>query len=112
MNKIEHVNRGWLKRQVAKGLILARCNYHYTDDYLGDAANNFDKTGWMEARMRSGYEDFKEGLINFWESDFSTKSGTAYREDGNMVSFIVHSNLSYSLKFKDDKNIPGKWSKA
>ena len=35
------VNRGWLKRQVMQGRVMARCTGHYTDDYTFDAAYGF-----------------------------------------------------------------------
>jgi len=116
--KSKTINRGWLKKQVSLGKIEAKCNYHYTDDYRYDADVNFQKTDWMPCRMQNrvyendpvtGFsrlinDDFKTGFINFEDWDFKTKSGGAWQTEDDqkngVISFIIHSNLSYDLRVK------------
>ena len=94
------VNRGWLKRQVLAGKVEAICAYHMTDDYKRDAANNFGKTTiFVPCRIRSG-SDFIEGVMNFYESDFSSKSGAAWMNKDGTISLSVHSNRAYDLRIK------------
>jgi hypothetical protein len=112
---METVNRGWLKRQVLKGKVEARCSHHLTDDYLFDVANKYGVTGWMPARISHpvyeeyendfGYKrsrcadyDFIEGQMNFHDFDFEGKSGGAYRQPDGTIHFYIHSNASYELR--------------
>lgn len=118
------VNRGWLKRQALKGKLWLKCAYHYTDDYKGDAANNFGEMDdfaqvaiWPEFPKPEGYEampyDRQSSLYSEWrwkvrnenegkilldESDFAGRgSGHAYssEQSKNKGRFAIHSNLSY-----------------
>ena len=92
------VNRGWLKRQVLAGKVEAICAYHMTDDYKRDAANNCGKTTeFIPCRIRTG-SDFIEGVMNFRESEFSSKSCAAWMNKDGTISFSVHSNLAYDLR--------------
>jgi hypothetical protein len=116
MNEILTVNRVWLKRQVIAGLIEAKCNYHFTDDYAYDNASGFGKTTWLPARVSHptykdvgelGHErnilddhDFIEGFMNFTEWDFKTKSGAAWWDNETEINFIIHSNHSFTMRFK------------
>ncbi len=119
--KYKTVNRGWLKRQVEKGNVIIKCDFHYTDDYAWDAARNYGETEWFPARIRHpkwedckdqfGYDrtrcvddDRKEGYMNMDESDFRSQSGMAYTRVGDpekIISFSIHSNLSFSCKIKE-----------
>lgn len=111
------LNRGWLKKEIAKGNIEAKCNYSYTDDYAFDNANDFGKTNWQPVRIRhprfESYtypngstidrcvdDDRKEGYLNLNEGDFSGKSGGLYRTNDGEIRFYVHSNLSYTVRVK------------
>lgn len=96
------VNRGWLRRQIAAGKVEARCNYRYTDDYAFDNATGFGQTGWMPARISTGYGDFVEGVMNFTEFDLKSSSGRAYWKDDTQteIRLIVHSNESHTLRIK------------
>ena len=38
------VNRGMLLRRANSGKLSAKCDFHLTDDYVWDSANNFGKT--------------------------------------------------------------------
>lgn len=91
---METVNRGWLKRQVVAGKMQVKCAIKLTDDFAGDAANNFGKTGWMPAIVG---DKAQAGSINIYESNFKTKSGSAWRE-GDTIHLCVHSNLYYEFR--------------
>ena len=115
---METVRRDWLKKQVAAGRIEAKCDYHYTDDYLYDAASNFGKTDWMQARLcvpKFGSEipgerercldhDFIEGQMNLRADDFTGNCGRAYwaNKEQGLIHLRVHSNLSYTLRIKPE----------
>jgi len=49
------INRGHIKNKIKKGEYLARCLYHYTDDYAWDNENNHGKTDFMPAMYFPGY---------------------------------------------------------
>lgn len=111
------VNRGWLRKQIEQGKIEAKCDYHLTDDYKADDANNMGKTGWMVARIRKPvfetythlngvvvdrcvHDDFVAGQMNFMVHDFKTKRGSAWEEANGHIAFLVHSNASYTLRIR------------
>jgi len=111
------IRRDWLKRQIEKGNVEAKCQHDLTDDYQFDNANDFGKTDWMEARMsRPTYKevtnyvgnkvtvvddrDFIDGIMNFKDYEFTGKSGGAYRTNDETIHLYVHSNLSYTLRIK------------
>lgn len=105
------INRGWLKRQIEKGNIEARCAFHFTDDYAFDNATGFGKTDWMLSRVRYPQfdpeshrcinDDRKPDMINFDESDFRTKSGSAYRNDDGTITLRIHSNEVWKLRMTE-----------
>ena len=95
------INRGWLKKQVEKGNIIVKCNYHYTDDYKFDNENNFGETGWAEAYLNEEWGHFEEGKMKFKSWDFKTKSGAAWQDEKGIITLMVHSNLSYDMKLKE-----------
>ena len=114
------IRRDWLKRQIEAGKIEVKCNYHMTDDYAFDNANDFGKTDWMPARMRHPkYEqrknyvgntvdvctddDFVDGYMNLNEYEFTGKSGGAYQYEDGTIHFYVHSNLSYDMRLVERK---------
>ena len=102
------VNRGWLKRQVEKGLMEARCLYSY--DYQRDT----DTTGgdeWLPARISAPTwknvtggiwmmqnRDIRDGFINFDASDFSLKGGSAWMDEHGFIHLFIHSNSSFLLR--------------
>lgn len=115
--KKRNIRRDWLKRQIEKGGVQIKCDYHYTDDYAQDAADNFGRTGWLPARIsKPKYEiienewggtsgrivdrDVKEGFINLRESHFEGSSGAAWRDSTypGRVILLVHQNLAYSIQ--------------
>lgn len=98
--KMKRIRRDKIKRLIEKGKIEARCKYQYTDDYAYDNANNFGKTEWLPTRISSGYEDKKEGYINFEEHDFRYKSGAAWENDDRTITFMVLSNHSFALRIR------------
>lgn len=98
---METVNRGWLKRQVEKGHVLAKCEYRYTDDYRYDAACNFgEMPGYVQAWLakENDYSNHIEGKLKLWDFYFNSKSGCAYKNNDGTITLNVHSNLSYTLR--------------
>ena len=99
------VNRGKLRRLAEQGKLLARCEFHYTDDYAWDNATNFGK---MENYLPvffipdEGRHEVPEGYIGIDEYYFRCKGGHAWEEEDGTITFCPHSNLSYQLKIKED----------
>lgn len=91
--------RDWLKRQIIKGNMLCKCTQSLTDDYQYDLVNDFGKSEWMECKVNG---EFVEGVMNFNDYDFRTKSGGLYLKDG-ILNFYTHSNDHYELKLKADR---------
>jgi len=99
--KVKTVNRGWLKKQIEKGIVMARCDYHYTDDYAWDYANNCGKQEtYIPCRMKGDHEKNTQGFICFSDWDLRTKTGGAYWENEaeKIIGLSIHSNLAYTLK--------------
>lgn len=115
------VNRGWLKRQIQSGNVIAKCNYHYTDDYAWDAAVDYQRTDWLPAYFNppqrwelanpdnphgphhcvNNHERNPQGYISFDDHDLDSTSGRAYwsEDDGEaVIKLSVHSNLLFTLK--------------
>lgn len=97
---MQKVRRDVLKKKVEAGLMEAKCEYHMTDDYLLDNANGFGKTGWIPARLQQNFDDFVTDQMNLKAHDFKSKVGTAYKNSDGTITFIVHSNLAYTLREK------------
>ena len=103
--KMKTVNRGKLRRLAQKGKLLARCKYHYTDDYIYDNATNF---GRMENYFPvflipdEGRHEIPEGHVGLYEWYFTCRSGRAWEEEDGTITFCPYSNLSYQLKIKGD----------
>lgn len=90
------VNRGMLKNRARDGRLMARCNYRLTDDYQYDAATNFGETDWMPVVL----DDREDGKLTL-RTDCFRGRGSAWRNNDETITLIVHSNLSYSLKIVD-----------
>jgi hypothetical protein len=92
MKRSRTVNRGWLRRMVAAGNVLARTSYSFdemTGEKIGDE--------WIPARISTGYDDFKPGMYNL--SDWYFKShGHAWRNDDGVIELYVHSNLCIAMQ--------------
>ncbi len=93
-------NRGHLKRLISKGLIEVKCKYHYTDDYAYDSAYNFGKTDWMPAVLNNDNK-FDENSISFNDWDFTSCGYLSKIKEDGTYSFAIHSNLVYSVRFKE-----------
>ena len=91
------INRGWLKRKIQKGLVQARVDGYYTDDYSWDSAANFGRTGWLPARIRpEGENQLPDGFIYFNPSDFRGY-GHAWRDaNGNIA--LTFGYRDYTLR--------------
>lgn len=116
------IRRDWLKKQIEKGNVEAKCNYHLTDDYAWDNAVNFGKTEWLPARVAperqweeitlqngntthrliNSEEMYKEGFITFERHDFTYSTGWASWDDDEhtQISFCPLSGESYDLRIK------------
>jgi hypothetical protein len=114
------VRRDWLRKQIIAGNMQARCVFEIEHD--GNGANDRFGGNWLDARIRHprfedfincygnketrcADPDFIEGMSNFNESDFRTKSGGAYRtgidpEGRQLYSLHIHSNSCYTLREK------------
>lgn len=102
-NKYGTVRRSAVLKLLKQGKLEAKCNYHYTDDYVFDNAVDFKRTDWMPCRLRAERTDTPQGYISFDEDDFSSSystGGTRLNEDGT-ISFSIHSNLNYTLRVKE-----------
>lgn len=94
---METVNRGWLKRQMAAGNVVMVGSYHF-DDLLGSSRSSTE----MPTKFRKEGEprEYKEGLAEFSDFDFTSNSGRAYWEnkEKGLVHLRVHSNYNVTLK--------------
>lgn len=97
------VRRDWLKKQIMNGKMVGKCDHRYTDDYAMDNANNFGKTDFMPLQIIEDYDDHvAAGFLFLWADDFVGKPGWAsIDEKTGIYSLYVHSNLSFSFKFKE-----------
>lgn len=106
MEKAKRVNRKKLMADIMAGLYEAKCDYRYTDDYAFDDAYGFGKTDFMPARVGN----FETGYCSFREDYFrSLKEYGAYlsfNADGS-ISLSPHSNLSYTLRLKEQNQKAG-----
>lgn len=92
------VNRGWLKRRILEGSVEAKCDGVYTDDYAFDAATDFQRTGWLRARIEDDYSkrQYDGGEIYFTNSDFRGH-GHAWRDANGHIS-LSFGYKSYTLR--------------
>lgn len=108
------INRRGLATKVRKGLVVAKCEMHLTDDYAFDNAYGFGKTDWMPAHLMTSSPakyvpahlgqidwDRREGCLNLYPHDFEGKSGSAYQDDDGLIHLRVHSNLHYVMRIVD-----------
>lgn len=104
MKKIEKIaHRGHLKNLVKKGMIEAKCIFHYTDDYAYDNAVNYGETDWLPVEFVKEHRDSKQGHISFSDWDFGTSSGYLHQRENGLYSFAIHSNLVYNIRIKEIK---------
>jgi hypothetical protein len=118
--KTTTVRRDWLRKQMLAGKLQAKCVFEIEHD--GNGSNDRFGGDWLDARIRHPrFEDFTnvygnketrcadpdfiEGMSNFNESDFRTKSGHATfsgtdPEGRKLYSFGIHSNSCYRLREK------------
>lgn len=94
------INRGWLKKQIVKGNVSAKCNHKMTDDYAFDAATGFGATDWMPARYVAnkyqGDNKFVQDATLIDDDDL--KGNGAYQTEDGLIRLIVYSGHSYTLR--------------
>ena len=107
-------------KQVDAGKMECKCDLYIEHD--GDGRSDSYGGPWMPARIRhpkfeprmmpGGFErdvcvdyDTPQGYMNMMTCDFNGKSGCAYwaNEGKTLITLHVHSNLCYSLRFKEGK---------
>lgn len=112
------VNRRKLHNAAKKGLLWAKCDGRYTDDYAGDAACNFgihddfrqvayidNSLPWQE-RQAVRQKANAEGMITFDTSDFNDSVGRAWFDsERNKTIFYIHSNLSYTVEIREPQKV-------
>ena len=87
--------RDKLRRQVEAGKVTTVSTYHF-DDMFGESRTNKE----MPVMMRpADWKDMKEGTVYLFPSDFTSKSGSAWEENGFVVLY-VHSNSNYTFKVR------------
>lgn len=92
------IRKDKLKKLINAGKIQAKCNYHLTDDYKYDYANNEGKTPWLPCRIKDSDSAHPiKGYINLMPCDFTFKTARCI-DYGTHMTFYIHSNLSYDLK--------------
>lgn len=107
MQASKTIRRDALMRRIAEGKLIGKVDYHYTDDYAFDAAVNFRKSDWLEINLIETGKDFINGKLNLYFSDFSGYGSAWINADGLISLFFGYK--SYSLRFKDEKDIPAGW---
>ncbi|MCB9423184.1 MAG: hypothetical protein H6667_25525 [Ardenticatenaceae bacterium] len=92
------VNRGWLKRRILEGKVLAKCDGVYTDDYAFDAAYNFQKTGWLKARIEDdNNRRVHNGQYLYFRSSDFRGYGYAWRRVNDEIC-LSFGYCSYTLR--------------
>lgn len=98
------VNRGWLKKQIIKGNVEAKCNHKLTDDYAFDNATGFGATDWAPCKFvenkHQGDNRFEQHATLIDTFDIATKGGCAYQEENGYIHLIVYSGYSFTLRIK------------
>lgn len=93
-----NLRRNKLKKMIEKGLLIAKCESQYTDDYKLDVATNFGKTDYKPCKIKdSAQTDFSDD-IKFYDCSFTSKCGYAQKCEDGTIYFKVSSNESYRLK--------------
>lgn len=92
------VNRGWLMRRILEGKVMAKCNGIYTDDYAFDAAYDFQKTGWLKAKIEDDYSQ-RMGDFLFFRRDEFRGYGYAWRKPNGDIS-LSFGYRSYTMRLQ------------
>jgi len=96
------VNRGWLRRMVKAGRIVAVSACHF-DDLHGEDRGLPQE---MPVKLWADYPDWhdrQEGTIYLHDGDFKSKSGCCYQNANGTITLIVHSNSNYDLRLLPDE---------
>lgn len=90
-------NRGRLLSLARAGKLTKVEGYRYED---GGADDPVSRKELPVRIIGDGRPDFVDGYCNLRESDFKSKSGTAYRkgDTADTVVLIVHSNRNYTFR--------------
>lgn len=92
------VNRGWLMRRILEGKVMAKCNGIYTDDYAFDAAYDFQKTGWLKAKIEDDYSKRTGDFLYFRRDEFCGY-GHAWRDANGDIS-LSFGYRSYTMRLQ------------
>lgn len=101
MSIYKTIRRDKLKRDIEKGLYVAKCDGRYTDDYAWDAANNYGKTDFAPAILVESIE-YRSEVTQFPLYYFREGTHVSKNMETLEVTLYVHSNLSYSLVLKSE----------
>ena len=98
-NKHGAVRRDAIKKLIRCGYMLAKCDYHYTDDNTWDAQNNFGRHDYKPCGLNVGND---KGMVNFTDWDFKSSTGHAAMNPDGTYKLVIHGNLAYTLKIKEE----------
>lgn len=87
-------NRGQLFKLVKAGRVYLTESYSFDDMYGSERQQGIRKP---VAIRPEDMKDRKEGIAYLFESDFSTKSGCAWKNANGTVTLIIHSNCNVTL---------------
>ena len=93
---MKQLRKSTLKKMISKGLLVAKCERKYTDDYQLDAATCFGKTEWLPCMLNDVPDTTSR--INFFDVHFEYKSGYAYEKEDSTIFFQVKTDEVYTLK--------------
>lgn len=108
-NKYGTVRVSSFVKLIESGLIEGKCDYHMTNDYAWDNANNFGKhDGWLLVKVLTwkqindnrGEYDHEQGKIGLHRGICGLPSGGVRLNENGTYSFRVHSNLVYTMRVK------------
>jgi hypothetical protein len=94
---LKTIRRDKLKRDIAKGLYVCKCNYHFADDARYDYISD-ENTAYKQINLISEGNKRDYDKINLRLSDFDSQVGRAWENADGSVTLVIHSNLSYDFK--------------
>lgn len=100
------VNRGKLLKAAEQGKLIGRCTANMTDDYYGDAQNNFGRTEWMPVVIDDAPAATHEGKLTMSRDEFRGPDGKAYTQDfegddPTVIRLRVYQGRIFELKYAE-----------